>query len=149
MELLPTEIHEHYAVIHFDGGCQPNPGSKYGSLSVSLDGRQVERNRIQFGHGTNNEAEFDALIGALDALTDMTATIGIEPSAIHVKVLTDSTIVSNWINRFHKVNPAKIKEVRRLAMHALTRQCIEKLKPFKSHEISWHSRSHNVARFGH
>ena len=53
--------------IYFDGGCLGNPGKKYGSFQVKLDGKEIlKRTRVQFGHGTNNEAEFNALKLALD-----------------------------------------------------------------------------------
>ena len=53
--------------IYFDGGCLGNPGQKYGSFQVKLDGREiVKRSRVDFGFGTNNEAEFNALKLALD-----------------------------------------------------------------------------------
>ena len=41
--------------VHFDGGCFPNPGSKYGSFEVLLDGLPIQplcQQRIQLGHGT-------------------------------------------------------------------------------------------------
>jgi hypothetical protein len=47
--------------IFFDGGCLGNPGQKYGSFQVLLDGRPIaSRSRVGFGHGTNNEAEFNS-----------------------------------------------------------------------------------------
>jgi ribonuclease HI len=53
--------------IYFDGGCLGNPGQKYGSFQVKLDGKEiVKRSRVDFGFGTNNEAEFNALKLALD-----------------------------------------------------------------------------------
>jgi hypothetical protein len=55
------------AEIYFDGGCLGNPGQKYGSFQVKLDGTEVlKRSRVDFGFGTNNEAEFNALKLALD-----------------------------------------------------------------------------------
>ena len=53
--------------IHFDGGCRPtNPGNTYGSFEVQLNHKQVfKASRIELGWGTNNEAEYRALIEAL------------------------------------------------------------------------------------
>src|ERR1700733_505757 len=54
-------------VIYFDGGCLGNPGQKYGSFQILVDGKQVvSRSKVEFGHGTNNEAEFNSLKLALD-----------------------------------------------------------------------------------
>ena len=55
------------AEIYFDGGCLGNPGQKYGSFQVKLDDKEIiKRSRVDFGFGTNNEAEFNALKLALD-----------------------------------------------------------------------------------
>jgi len=55
------------AEIFFDGGCLGNPGQKYGSFQIKLDGKEIlKRVRVDFGFGTNNEAEFNALKLAAD-----------------------------------------------------------------------------------
>ena len=57
--------------IYFDGGCLGNPGQKYGSFQIKLDGKEIiKRSRVNFGFGTNNEAEFNALKLALDEAAD-------------------------------------------------------------------------------
>ena len=137
--------------IRFDGGCAPtNPGNKYGSFSITLAGSIIsERNRVQFGRGTSNEAEFNALNLALDSLSGYCDEHGIESSSICVHMLTDSTIVRGWIQRYDAAKAAKITEARRKVMAQHAAQCIERLQQFHSYDIEWNGRENNVAAFGH
>lgn len=137
------------AQITFDGGCQPNPGMKYGSYEVRLDGRVIaEANRLQLGFGTNNEAEFDALILALSALLSYASTNQIPHNDVRISIKTDSMIVRNWLLRFEKKS-RKVKNERMGAMCDLACKCVEHLKRFSSFTAEWNSRDHNVALFGH
>jgi ribonuclease HI len=47
--------------IYFDGGCQPNPGA----METAVVARGVSYVQRDLGHGTNNDAEWLALIHAL------------------------------------------------------------------------------------
>jgi len=52
--------------LRFDGGCKGNPGDRYGSYVIFKDGVQIAVDRrFELGHGTNNEAEWLALIAGL------------------------------------------------------------------------------------
>lgn len=138
------------AVMHFDGGCSPNPGAKYGSYSILFDGcflLQVQRK--SFGVGTSNEAEWDALLAALKLLHDSCARAFVLKSRVKVQIFTDSTIVRNWINGFERANPEKIKNDRRQVMFAYAKNTVELLKAFHSFKIEWNSRDVNVEKFGH
>lgn len=86
--------------IRFDGGCRPtNPGNKYGSFEASMNGRQVILvSRQEFGRGTNNEAEFDALNAALEWTIKSVLDSDNSPSIFDVEIFSDSTIVVNRIN---------------------------------------------------
>ena len=137
----------HRVQIYFDGGCLGNPGLKYGSYQVLLDGRQIAgRSRVDFGHGTNNEAEFDALQMGLDELADHCSKTGLEPSQCSLMVETDSTIVRN---RLVKKNVIFKKQPRSAVMFAMATRCLEVMKKFGSYEVEWKRRDANVERFGH
>ena len=138
------------ARIQFDGGCRPNPGHKYGSYSIDLDG-SFEITRLQFplGFGTNNEAEFESLIAALAELQKSCRKAGVSMKELDVSIFTDSTIVRNWIQNYRVPNPKNIKNPRRLVMGSLATQCIQLLSPFKAFTIEWNSRDRNVEKFGH
>lgn len=135
--------------IYFDGGCSPNPGNKYGSYEVVLDNYPICRgSRISFGHGTNNEAEFNALEEALKDLHRWSVITGFDLSSMQVKVETDSKILCNRMkhNRIHKKLKYREASVR---MFSLAEDILKYALLFESFEVQWKPREHNVERFGH
>lgn len=137
--------------IQFDGGCKPNPGEKYGSYCITHD-NVFEVNKLMFplGHGTNNEAEFEALLAAIWELTHSCPIAGVDPKAVNVFILTDSMIVRNWLQKYHTVKLEKIRgDERRKVMHGLAGKCLELLERFRLFTIEWNSRDRNVEKFGH
>lgn len=146
-ELFTTEA-AHVIQIEFDGGCSPNPGMKYGSYAIRLDGKETQRKeRFSLGHGTNNEAEFEALLAALKCVTENPMP---QWSQTRIVILTDSTIVRNHLQRTFAIRKtAEHKADRRMAMIALANRCKETLRQFHSFEAQWQTREKNVANFGH
>ena len=62
--------HEQY-LIHFDGSCVPNPGQMGIGYTVhDPQGKLILEGSSSAGHGTNNIAEYLALIAALRAALD-------------------------------------------------------------------------------
>jgi ribonuclease HI len=53
--------------VFFDGGCQPNPGR----MEAAVVARGVTHIFRDLGHGTNNDAEWLALIAALRVAQDV------------------------------------------------------------------------------
>jgi ribonuclease HI len=133
--------------IFFDGGCLSNPGQKYGSLQVLLDGKQIAgRNRINFGHGTNNEAEFNSLKLALDEAVGWFQSKAIDLKTLSLVVETDSTIVKNRLvvkNVIFKKYPSSQR------MFALANECLDIMIQFGKFDVVWKGRATNVERFGH
>ena len=136
-----------HATIYFDGGCLGNPGRKYGSFQVLLDGKQVVgRKRVEFGHGTNNEAEFNSLKLALDEAAGWFRSQGMDLKSLSLLIETDSTIVRNRLvvkNVIFKKYPSSIR------MFALANECLKVMKQFAKFEVIWKGRASNVNRFGH
>jgi len=134
-------------VIYFDGGCLGNPGQKYGSFQVLLDGKQIAgRNRVDFGHGTNNEAEFNSLKLALDEAVACFRSRGTDLKSLSLLIETDSTIVRNRLvvkNVIFKKYPSSIR------MFGLANECLAVMKQFGSFDVVWQGRESNVKRFGH
>lgn len=138
-------------IIHFDGGCRGNPGQMYGSFAVEYEGFELFRDTADFGHGTNNQAEFIALERALQWLLDycMSAET-LSPKETELKIFTDSTIVQNRINnrgyrpskKFANTDGAK-------RMTECAARCHVLLDKFKSFTCCWNSREVNVEKFGH
>lgn len=150
LRIESVEAVRYMAEIFHDGGCGPtNPGNAYGSYELRINGKPVSgQNRVQFGRGTNNTAEFDSLLLALDALHPIFPGQNAK-SRVSVAIFTDSTIVRNWLQRFHRFNRAKCTNERRLVMADYAGRCIEKLSAFHSFTVEWNSRYRNVERFGH
>jgi ribonuclease HI len=134
-------------LIHFDGGCRPtNPGNKYGSFEVTLNSQQLfRRNRVELGWGTNNEAEFEMLLMALDWSVNSLIVGGFNLRDFAVVMFTDSIIVSNRIsgrNRTCKSEPQQ-------RMFDLSERCLSKIRQFRQFTIHWEGRTENLKRFGH
>jgi len=56
-----------------------NPGRKYGSYRIEDDHLVVaQESRFDFGHRTNNEAEFEALIRAVQNLREISHRTGVD-----------------------------------------------------------------------
>jgi len=135
------------AEIYFDGGCLGNPGQKYGSFQVKLDGKEIlKRSRVNFGFGTNNEAEFNALKLALDESVRLFHDKAIDLKSLSLVVETDSTIVRNRLvvkNVIFKKYPSSQR------MFALAIECLEIMNHFGNFQVIWKGRANNVDRFGH
>ena len=135
------------AEIFFDGGCLGNPGQKYGSFQVQLDGKEIlKRNRVNFGFGTNNEAEFNALKLALDEAVVWFQAKAIDLKSLSLAIETDSTIVRNRLvvkNVIFKKYPSSER------MFALANECLRVMNQFGQFNVVWKGRANNVERFGH
>ena len=144
---LPTAKPASRVEIYFDGGCLGNPGKKYGSFQVKLDGKEIlKRSRVNFGFGTNNEAEFNALILALDEAVGWFQSKSTDLKTLSLTVETDSTIVRNRLvvkNVVFKKYPSSQR------MFALANECLAVMNQFGNFQVNWKGRANNVERFGH
>jgi|ERR1035441_476524 ribonuclease HI len=133
--------------IHFDGGCRPtNPGNKYGSYEVLLDGVSVKTlSEIPLGWGTNNEAEFEILIVALEWSVMSLQDFGYPCSAYRMELFTDSTIVRNRLNGRNRTRKSEPQQ----RMFERAKAATDFISRFGNMMIHWNSRECNVARFGH
>jgi len=147
----PPKLAAEYSVtIRFDGGCQGNPGRKYGSYRVEDDFVVItQKSRFHLGHGTNNEAEFEALIRALENLREILHRWGVNIATTSVQVLTDSTIVQNRLMGTNKIHKKPEYRERSEVMFNLANQCLELLGGFHSFIVEWRGREGNVEVFGH
>lgn len=134
--------------IHFDGGCRPtNPGNRYGSFRVTHLSHPIFQNeRIEFGWGTNNEAEFLALLAGLDWSLIWLESWSKKPAKDYrVHMVTDATLVEGRVNGKNKA----VKTEAQQRMAAMTEQVMERLRRFGQYQIEWRARANNVAMFGH
>ncbi|MCY3985565.1 MAG: ribonuclease HI family protein [Candidatus Dadabacteria bacterium] len=87
--------------VYIDGASRGNPGkSGIGVLVIRPDGTREEI-REYIGTGTNNEAEYKALIKALAYLVAETSP--------EVKIHTDSQLVASQMNGLWKVKDSKLR----------------------------------------
>lgn len=147
IEPAVKKTHLHLLEVHFDGGCRPtNPGNRYGSFRLVHSKRVVFQNeRIEFGRGTNNEAEFMALQAGLDFTLNWLSTSGRPAKDFQVRMVTDSMLVQGRVAGTDRA----VKTEAQKRMAALTELTLQRLAKFGHHEIEWRRRDHNVAIFGH
>src|SRR6266436_8790633 len=90
---------EHYLIAHIDGGARGNPGpAGYGVVIEDQSGRKVAARSEYLGHQTNNFAEYQGLIAALEY------ALARGPKAL--KVISDSELLVRQIKGIYKVKNA-------------------------------------------
>ena len=109
---------EHYLVAHSDGGARGNPGpAGYGVVLHDEAGRKVAALSEYLGHQTNNFAEYQGLIAALEY------TVQHGPKAL--KLISDSELLVRQIKGIYKVKNATLQE-----LHARAKDLIAQLDWF-------------------
>ncbi len=103
--------HRDVAVIHFDGSARPNPGEMGIGAVVECCGKKVEISK-KMGFGTNNIAEYLALIEALKVAKKM--------GARGVEIYGDSSIVIEQLRGRWKSRNEKLRELKREALEILS-----------------------------
>jgi ribonuclease HI len=95
---------EHYLVAHSDGGARGNPGpAGYGVVIQDEAGRKVAHLSEYLGHQTNNFAEYQGLIAALEYALQH------EPKAL--KLISDSELLVRQIKGIYKVKNAVLQDL--------------------------------------
>ena len=106
--------------VYFDGGCRPNPGR----IEVAAVLRGVAHVRNDLGHGTNGDAEWLALIHALecahasgaaafDLIGDSRAVIGQANGRIKARSEADRTHLSRFQALAANHQPARVRWIKR------------------------------------
>jgi ribonuclease HI len=97
----------------FDGGSIGNPGSTYGSFLIRGKGLpQRGVRRMNWGHGTNNEAEYNALIHGLKELLQEIDQARIDPELVALRISGDSRLVLNQVEGSWKAKSPRMRELR-------------------------------------
>jgi ribonuclease HI len=89
-------------IIYTDGASRGNPGpASIGGVILTADGREVHTISSRIGHATNNEAEYRAVIAALEAAL----ALGGE----EIELRTDSELLERQLSgRYRVKNPRLI-----------------------------------------
>ncbi len=130
-------------ILVFDGGSKGNPGLGYGSYAITRvqDGAQ-RLERLHFGDEyTNNEAEYDSLIAALQDLLDRIKSAGRHPQEFALEIRGDSALVLNQIQGKWKAEEPRM--VRRRD------QCLRLLRRFGQIEFKAQPRQEIFRVLGH
>jgi len=115
--------------IFFDGSSHGNPGpSGIGIIILDELGRVLDKFSKFIGFGTNNEAEYHALIEALRR--------AIQLDAEKVELYSDSELVVKQVKGIYSVRDEKLKR--------LHLECVELLKNLKEFEIKYVPRELNA-----
>ena len=119
---------ESYLLAHIDGGARGNPGpAGYGVVLKDETGKKVAALSEYLGHQTNNFAEYQGLIAALEY------TVAHGHKAL--KVISDSELLVRQIKGIYKVKNLTLKD-----LHARAKELIAKLEWFS---IGHALREHN------
>jgi ribonuclease HI len=107
-----------YLIAHTDGGARGNPGpAGYGIVIHDAQGNKVAALSEYLGHQTNNFAEYQALIGALE--------YAVAHGLKALKVISDSELMVRQIKGIYKVKNATMQE-----LYARAKQLIAELEWF-------------------
>jgi ribonuclease HI len=119
---------EHYLVAFSDGGARGNPGpSGYGVVIQDEAGKKVAALSEYLGHQTNNFAEYQGLIAALEyAVTNGHKAL---------KVISDSELLVRQIKGIYKVKNAALQD-----LHGRAKELIAQLNWFSiGHVLRGHN----------
>ena len=109
---------EHYLVAHSDGGARGNPGpAGYGVVIQDEAGRKVAQLSEYLGHQTNNFAEYQGLIAALE--------YALQHGPKALKLISDSELLVRQIKGIYKVKNAVLQD-----LHGRAKELIAQLDWF-------------------
>ena len=119
---------EQYLIAFSDGGARGNPGpAGYGVVIKDQAGQKVAALSEYLGHQTNNFAEYQGLIAALE--------YAVERGPKAIKVISDSELLVRQIKGIYKVKNPTLKD-----LHARAKELIAHLDWFS---IDHAMREHN------
>src|SRR5579864_6525813 len=119
---------EHYLVAHSDGGARGNPGpAGYGVVIQDESGRKVAALSEYLGRQTNNFAEYQGLIAALE--------YALQHGPKALKLISDSELLVRQIKGIYKVKNSTLQD-----LHGRAKELIAQLDWFS---IGHAMREHN------
>ncbi|MGA8151279.1 MAG: ribonuclease HI family protein [Terriglobales bacterium] len=118
----------HYLIAYSDGGARGNPGpSGFGVVIQDETGHKVAGLSEYLGHQTNNVAEYQGLIAALE--------YAVTHDHKALKVISDSELLVRQIKGIYKVKNATLQD-----LHARAKELIAKLEWFSiGHVLRGHN----------
>jgi ribonuclease HI len=132
----------HYTIV-FDGGSRGNPGQGYGSYALrrNEDGK-TRKHRLRLGDQvTSNQAEYEALIAALEDLVGTIRRAGRSPKDFSVEIRGDSRLVMRQLDGSWKTKSLNLMELRDRAEDLMTQ--------IGSVDLVWQPRKESMRILGH
>lgn len=113
---------------HIDGGSRGNPGpAAYAVVVTTADGNRLTSFSKYLGQATNNVAEYEGLLAALD--------YALQHNHRRLKIITDSELMARQMNGQYKVKNPNLK-----VLYERARTLIGKLDAFRIEHVR---REHN------
>lgn len=95
---------ENKLIIYTDGGARGNPGpAAYGVVIQDEEGNILKKFGKYLGTKTNNEAEYEAIIAALEEALKL--------GAEHVEMRMDSELATRQLNSIYKIKNHRMQEL--------------------------------------
>jgi ribonuclease HI len=122
-------VPQHYLIAHSDGGARGNPGpAGYGVVIKDEAGHKVAALSEYLGHQTNNFAEYQGLIAALE--------FALKQGPKALRVVSDSELLVRQIKGIYKVKNPTLQD-----LHARAKELIAQLDWFSiDHALREHNR---------
>jgi ribonuclease HI len=120
---------DQYLIAHSDGGARGNPGpAGYGVVIQDEAGKRLAALSQYLGHQTNNFAEYQGLIAALE--------YAVKNGHKSLKVISDSELLVRQIKGIYKVKNATLQD-----LHARAKELIRQLDWFSiGHALREHNK---------
>ncbi|MDE1970374.1 MAG: ribonuclease HI family protein [Patescibacteria group bacterium] len=93
-------------IVHTDGGSRGNPGPSALGVVIEIDGTRKEYGEY-LGKGTNNEAEYAAVIFALKKVKQLIGKEHTKQEVVHVNM--DSELICKQMNKEYKISDDRMK----------------------------------------
>lgn len=97
--------------VYIDGASKGNPGPSGIGVAIYSNNRLIKNISAYIGHGTNNYAEYTALIYALEEALILKAET--------IEIKTDSQLLARQLNKIYKVKSPNISALYNQAVHLL------------------------------
>lgn len=94
--------------IYTDGGSKGNPGPASIGIAFFIDGKKIDIYREDIGHATNNEAEYTALVRALEIVKKSSKLQALGYRSI--QAFSDSRLMVNQVNGLFKVKESRLRD---------------------------------------
>ena len=108
-------------IINTDGGARGNPGPSAAGAVIRRGGTIIATVAVYLGEQTNNWAEYEALILALEKAYEV---LGVEMMELSIEIRMDSQLIVRQMEGRYKVKEPTLKE-----KHARVKELLEEYAP--------------------